>query len=117
MSATETAGDSAATGAREPWTDPLPDPEVPDGWVTGAPDFVGVGAQRCGTTWWYRGAIRTHPQMVREAKPGKEIHFFDRFFDGEAPDDLPELYARQFPRPEGSITQRNRRAERPDGTP
>jgi len=104
MSATETAGGSAATESREPWTVALTDPEVPEGWATGPPDFVGVGAQRCGTTWWYRGAIRTHPQMVREAKPGKEIHFFDRFFDGEVPGDLPKRYARQFPRPEGSIT-------------
>jgi hypothetical protein len=104
MSATETAGGSAATESREPWTIPLRDPEVPDGWVTGPPDFVGVGAQRCGTTWWYRGAIRPHPKMKRRAEPGKEIHFFDRFFDGEIPADLPERYARQFPRPEGAIT-------------
>jgi Sulfotransferase domain len=89
---------------REPWTAPLGDPPVPEGWVTGPPDFVGVGAQRCGTTWWYRGAIRKHPKVVREAEPGKELHFFDRFFDGEAPDDIAERYARQFPRPANAIT-------------
>lgn len=89
---------------REPWTVPLDDPPVPEGWVTGPPDFVGVGAQRCGTTWWYRGAIRTHPGVVREAKPGKELHFFDRFFDGDVPDDLAERYARHFPRPADAIT-------------
>jgi hypothetical protein len=89
---------------REPWTVPLDDPPVPEGWVTGPPDFVGVGAQRCGTTWWYRGAIRKHPRVVREAEPGKELHFFDRFFDGEAPDDIAERYARHFPRPAEAIT-------------
>jgi hypothetical protein len=37
-------------------------------------------------------------------KPGKEIHFFDRFWHEEAPDDLAEQYARHFPRPPGAIT-------------
>lgn len=84
---------------------PVEDPEVPPGSHTGPPDLVGIGAQRAGTTWWWRGAIRSHPGFVREVKPGKEIHFFDRFWDGrEVPDDLAELYARQFPRPEGTIT-------------
>jgi hypothetical protein len=94
----------ATAEIREPWTVPLDDPPCPEGWVTGPPDFVGVGAQRCGTTWWYRGAIRTHPNVVREAKPGKELHFFDRFFDGEVPGDVAERYARQFPRPPDAIT-------------
>lgn len=84
---------------------PIEDPEVPDGWRTGPPDLVGVGAQRAGTTWWWRGAIRPHPGFVRDSKPGKEIHFFDRFWDGrEIPSDLADQYARQFPRPEGAIT-------------
>jgi Sulfotransferase domain len=94
----------ATAEVREPWTVPLDDPPCPEGWVTGPPDFVGVGAQRCGTTWWYRGAIRTHPKVIREAKPGKELHFFDRFFDGQAPGDVAERYARQFPRPADAMT-------------
>ena len=77
----------------------------PAGFTPARPDLVGVGAQRAGTTWWWRGAIRSHPGFVRESKPGKEIHFFDRFWDGrEIPADLAEQYARQFPRPEGAIT-------------
>ena len=84
---------------------PVEDPEVPDGFHTGPPDLVGVGAQRAGTTWWWRGAIRSHPGFARDAKPGKELHFFDRFWDGrEVPADLAEQYARQFPRPEGKLT-------------
>ena len=61
---------------------PIEDPEIPPGQVTGPPDVVGIGAQRAGTTWWWRGAIRSHPGFVRDVKPGKEIHFFDRFWDG-----------------------------------
>lgn len=84
---------------------PIPDPDCPPGQRTGPPDLVGVGAQRAGTTWWWRGAIRSHPGFARDVKPGKELHFFDRFWDGrEVPADLPEQYARQFPRPEGAIT-------------
>jgi hypothetical protein len=80
-------------------------PDCPPGERTGPPDLVGVGAQRAGTTWWWRGAIRSHPGFVREVKPRKEVHFFDRFWDGrEIPADLPEQYARHFPRPEGAIT-------------
>lgn len=89
----------------QPWMRPIAAPEVPPGYRTGPPDFVGVGAQRAGTSWWWRGAIRSHPGFVRDVKPGKELHFFDRFWDGrEIPEDLPEHYARQFPRPEGAIT-------------
>jgi Sulfotransferase family len=90
---------------RQRYLIPIADPECPPGQRAGPPDLVGVGAQRAGTTWWWRGAIRSHPGFVRDVKPGKELHFFDRFWDGrEVPDDLPEQYARQFPRPEGAIT-------------
>lgn len=38
-------------------------------------DFLGIGAQRAGTTWLYR-CLRPHPQLYL---PGtKEIHYFDR---------------------------------------
>ncbi len=79
-------------------------PDCPPGQETGPPDLVGVGAQRAGTTWWWRGAIRSHPGFTREVKPGKEIHFFDRFWRDEVPADLPEQYARHFPRPAGALT-------------
>ena len=79
-------------------------PDCPPGQTTGPPDLVGVGTQRAGTTWWWRGAIRSHPRFVRDVKPGKEVHFFDRFWGAEVPADLPAQYARHFPRPEGAIT-------------
>jgi hypothetical protein len=38
------------------------------------PDFVGIGAQKAGTTWLYRN-LRDHPQIWM---PKKEVHYFDR---------------------------------------
>jgi Sulfotransferase family len=91
--------------ARErPGTRPPDFPDRPPGHSVGPPDLVGVGAQRAGTTWWWRGAIRSHPGFVREVKPGKEVHFFDRFWGAEVPADLAEQYARHFPRPPGALT-------------
>ena len=43
------------------------------------PDFLGIGAQRSGTTWLYE-QLRGHPQVVMSSKR-KEIHFFDRHYD------------------------------------
>lgn len=74
-------------------------PPVPGGWITGPPDFVGVGAQRCGTTWWYRSLVR-HPQIQAAAK---ELHFFDAYFGREfGPTDV-DAYRRLFPRPPGQL--------------
>jgi hypothetical protein len=81
-----------------------PPPRCPDGWTTGPPNFVGVGVQRSGTTWWWRGAVRPHPDVVRVGGLGKELHYFDQFWNGEVPDDFRERYYEYFPRPEGKIT-------------
>jgi hypothetical protein len=75
---------------------------APPGWRTGPPDFVGVGAQRAGSGWWYRLTVESHPKVVRIEE--KEVHFFDRFWDGDVPADLAQRYHRFFPRPEGAIT-------------
>jgi len=84
------------------WAQPLEVPECPPGWRTGPPDFVGIGAQRSGTSWWYRG-IETHPNVVRIKGQRKELHYFNRFWSGEVPDDFAATYHSLFPRPEGSI--------------
>ena len=56
----------------------------PAGRVTGPPHFVGVGAQRCGTTWWHR-QITVHPGVpYRGGLHFKEVHFFDSL-EGVAP--------------------------------
>lgn len=39
------------------------------------PDFLGIGAQRSGTTW-LTGNLRRHPEIW--VPPKKEIHYFDR---------------------------------------
>lgn len=85
------------------WMRTLEPPECPAGWRTGPPDFVGVGAQRSGTSWWYR-SIEAHPQVARVEGERKELHYFGRFWEGDLPDALEERYHRFFPRPQGTIT-------------
>jgi Sulfotransferase domain len=84
------------------WVRPLETPECPPGWATGPPDFVGIGAQRSGTSWWYRG-LEEHPHIASVEGQAKELHYFNRFWQGEPPVDFAETYAGLFPRPEGAI--------------
>ena len=66
----------------------------------GPPDFIGVAAQKAGTTWWGE-LIRRHPAVHRSARFRKEAHFFTAF-RGFAPESVPvEKYARLFVRPPG----------------
>jgi hypothetical protein len=76
-------------------------PPWPRDWVIGPPDFIGVGAQRAGTTWWYR-LLSDHPRIQRAA--GKETHFFDGYFGGEFTGEDADAYHRLFPRPKGSLS-------------
>ncbi len=41
-------------------------------------DFLGIGAQKAGTTWIYEQLLR-HPEIAFPA--GKEVHFFDQHAD------------------------------------
>lgn len=53
-----------------------------------APNFVGVGSHKCGTTWWYHSLV-CHPQINVATVPGheydtenfvgKQLHFFDKY--------------------------------------
>ncbi|HEV8421009.1 MAG TPA: sulfotransferase [Actinomycetota bacterium] len=62
----------------------------------GPPDFVGIGTQRGGTTWWLK-LLRAHPEI--EPTSWKELHFFD------AMTDLPgDLYGRIFRAAKGHLT-------------
>ena len=76
-------------------------PPQPPGWIVGPPDFVGVGAQRAGTTWWYE-LLCDHPQI--QAAAGKECHFFDGYFSREFSEADVRAYHRLFPRPRGYLT-------------
>jgi hypothetical protein len=82
--------------------EPLPLPDCPPGWRTGPPDFVGVGAQKAGTTWWFK-LIEAHPRVHAIPDQRPELHFFDRYLEGwPEPADI-ERYHRFFPRPDGYL--------------
>ena len=78
-------------------------PECPPGWRTGPPDFVGVGAQRCGTSWWYRGPCARTPGWF--AWPSRARSSTTSTASGTGPPaEFVERYHAFFPRPEGAIT-------------
>jgi Sulfotransferase family len=89
----------AYQGVRTP---PAP-PVCPPGWRTGPPDFVGVGAQRCGTTRWF-DLISAHPDVSPPPGTRKELHFFDRFHAGGFTAADAAAYHEHFPRPDGLLT-------------
>lgn len=78
-------------------------PVVGDGLITGPPDFVGVGVQKAGTSWWY-SLMAQHPAVYHHHPFHKERHFFDRSFICEpSPGDLDDYHG-WFPRPQGCLT-------------
>lgn len=98
---------------------PAAPPDIPSGWALGPPDYVGVGAMKSGTTWWW-SVLNSHPRVAnpkgemnghyhsvdpvatRKIYASKEAHFFDHYGRVDSVD--PALYFRYFPRPPGSIT-------------
>jgi hypothetical protein len=77
-----------------------PRPEIPEGWETGPPDFIGIGVQKAGTTWWWK-LLQRHPDTVGELK---ETHHLIRLGWRPMFEKDVESYHRYFPRPEGAIT-------------
>ena len=77
-------------------------PAYPGGWHTAPPDFVGVGVQRAGTSWWFDELSR-HPDVHRAPKVPKELHYFDAFSNRRLTDEDVARYHRWFPRPDGGI--------------
>ena len=78
---------------------PMAEPEL----IPAPPDFIGVGTQRSGTTWWQR-LLRDHPAIRLPRNKKKEQHFFDKF--GRRPM-TPEDIARYhdlFPRAPGELS-------------
>lgn len=80
---------------------PLP-PERPAGWRIGPPDFVIIGAQKSGTTWW-QGLLESHPQVHRPPGQRRELHFFDHFWDRWPTEGQFGRYLDYFARPDGSL--------------
>lgn len=76
---------------------------LPPGMEVGAPDYVGVGVQKAGTSWW-ASAIEAHPAVYRPPGAPKECHFFDRLDAARFSDDSVTRYHRLFPRPRGAIS-------------
>ncbi len=77
-------------------------PACPPGWRIGPPDFVILGAQKSGTTWWFR-IIEAHPRVVQPAEQRPELHVFDRLWDTWPGASEFAAYQRYFPRPAGSL--------------
>ena len=63
---------------------------------------MGSEAQRCGTTRWFR-LIASHPE-VASSPADKELHFFDRFYEGGFSEAEVAGYHAYFPRPAGAKT-------------
>ena len=64
------------------------------------PDFIGVGAQKAGTSWW-NALLHQHPDVHRSGGQPKELHFFDGYWETPWTDADAARYAGYFPRPEG----------------
>ena len=75
-------------------------PKCPEGWQTAPPDFIGLGAQRSGTTWLY-SLIAAHPGVQGDAV--KELHYFHRYWNRPFRTADAATYAQYFPRPAGVL--------------
>ena len=76
-------------------------PAIPEGAHIGAPDFIGVGVHKAGTTWWW-ALLVGHP-LVDGVPRRKELHLLDRMKDDPIPQEQKDWYERQFPRLPGHL--------------
>ena len=94
-----------ALGRYAPWERQF-DRRAPDagpGLLTGPPDFVGVGVQKAGTSWWF-DLLAGHPGAYHHSDFHKERHFFTHRFLEPLDDEGIAAYHRWFPRPPGRVT-------------
>lgn len=94
-----------ALGRYAPWEEgfDFAPPPLHAGEVTGAPSFVGIGAQKAGTTWWYE-LVTAHPDVACRADIHKERHFFDRYAIRSFGAVDRERYHGWFPHPPATVT-------------
>jgi hypothetical protein len=85
----------------EPGFDFTP-PSLGHGERAGPPDFVGIGAQKAGTTWWH-ALVEAHPGVTNRPDIHKERHFFSRFATQSFSEDEVVCYRGWFPRTAGKI--------------
>jgi len=76
---------------------PVPDPRP--GARIGPPDYVGIGVQKAGTTWWSH-LLSQHPQ--NESLP-KELRYFQVGWNADFTDKEIDRYHRYFPRSSGTV--------------
>jgi hypothetical protein len=77
-------------------------PALEPGETTGPPDFVGIGVQKAGTSWWYE-LIVSHPEVSYRADIHKERHFLSRFGTMSFGAAEIEAYHGWFPRRPGTL--------------
>jgi len=75
---------------------------VQSGEVVKPPDFVGVGTQKSGTSWW-ASLIEQHPAVVPNKYNRKEMHYLAHFLSKPMTDEDIRTYHSVFARPEGKI--------------
>ena len=71
----------------------------------GPPDFVILGAQKAGTTWW-QGIVEDHPGVLRPPGQRMELHFFDHFWDRWPTDRAARALPALLPAPAGHARRR-----------
>jgi len=74
----------------------------PGGTRTGPPDFIGVGTQRSGTTWWFMTLLE-HPAIRAPRHGNKELHYLTRYAGRKMTDTDVERYHDKFPRAPGEL--------------
>jgi hypothetical protein len=84
--------------------------KVPPQWTITGPYFVGIGAPKAGTSWWY-SLLYEHPQIVGHRLSGeindriinKELQFFPHIGHKVISESQLETYRQAFAAPEGAI--------------
>ncbi len=85
----------------KPWRlDELP--AAPEGYEIHPPDFVGVGTQKGGTSWWM-DLIEQHPAVSKNLYQRKEMHYLSHFLENSFGTDEIQTYHAVFARPAGQI--------------
>jgi hypothetical protein len=77
-------------------------PTLAPGEQVGPPDFVGIGVQKAGTTWWYE-LLMAHPGVSGRPEIHKERHYLSRFATTAFGSDEVNTYHGWFPRQTGTL--------------
>jgi hypothetical protein len=88
-----------------PWEDgfDFTPPVLGPGEEVGPPDFVGIGVQKGGTSWWYE-LISDHPGVSARDDIHKERHYLSHCGTGPFGAAEVQRYQGWFPRVPGTIT-------------